>query len=71
MYIGLHVLYPLFLSDFNEPWVFSPDFPKNTQVLNFLKIRPVEAELFHVDGQTDVHDGAKVTFRNFFKAPKE
>jgi len=22
MYIGLHVKYPLFLSDFNEPWIF-------------------------------------------------
>jgi len=22
MYIGLHVKYPLFLSDFNETWIF-------------------------------------------------
>jgi len=35
-----------------------------------MKIRPVGAELFRVDGQTDVHDGAKVAFRNFSKAPK-
>jgi hypothetical protein len=26
MYIGLHVNYPLFLSDFNEIWVFLTDF---------------------------------------------
>jgi len=27
-YIGLHVKYPLFLSDFNEAWIFSTDFLK-------------------------------------------
>jgi len=26
MYIGLNVKYPLFLSDFNEPWIFPTDF---------------------------------------------
>jgi hypothetical protein len=28
IYIGLHVKYRLFLSDFNEPWVFSTNFRK-------------------------------------------
>jgi len=28
MYIGLHVQYPLFLSDFSEKWIFSTDFRK-------------------------------------------
>ena len=28
MYIGLHVKYPLFLSDFNETWIFMRDFQK-------------------------------------------
>ena len=45
---GLHVKYPLVLSDFNENYSFS----KNTQTLNFIKIRPVGAELFHADGRT-------------------
>ena len=26
MYIGLHVKYPLILSDFNYTWIFSIDF---------------------------------------------
>ena len=26
------------------------------QILNLMKICPVEAELFHTDGQTDRHD---------------
>ena len=29
-------------------------FMKNTRIPNFMKIHPVGAQLFHVDGQTDV-----------------
>jgi len=29
-------------------------FFKNTHILNFIKIDPVGAKLFHVDGQTDM-----------------
>ena len=53
------------------------DYFKNTQIKNFVKIRPVEAELFHADGQTDVQMGEEtvmltliVAFRNFADAPK-
>jgi len=49
MYIGLHVKYPLFLSDFNETYI-SRQFSKNLQISNLMKIRPVGAELFHADG---------------------
>jgi hypothetical protein len=28
-------------------------FLKGTQISNFIKIRPVGAQLFHADGQTD------------------
>jgi hypothetical protein len=52
MYIGLRVEYPLFMSD------FPTDFQKNTQISNFMKIRPVGAELFHADGRTDKHEAA-------------
>jgi hypothetical protein len=53
MSIGLHEKYPLFLSEFNETSIFSTLFPKNTKLSNFMKIRPVGAQLFHAHGQTD------------------
>ena len=42
---------------------------ENTAILNFMKIRPVGAELFYTDGRTDM---AKLTdvFRNFTNASK-
>jgi len=38
---------PLFLSDFNGTLNFLDRFSKNAQISNFIKIRPVTAELFH------------------------
>jgi hypothetical protein len=64
MYIGLHVKYPLLLSDFNENWIISTDFSKNTQISNFTKIRPAGAELFDADGRTDMTK-LVVALRNF------
>ena len=57
MYIGLYVKYRLFLSDFNETWIFRDSFPKSTQISNLMKIRLVGAELFHADWQTDEETG--------------
>jgi hypothetical protein len=79
MYIGLHVNYPLCLSDFNETWISSADIreKKPPQMWNFMKIRPVGAKLFHAgvracgptdgrtDGQTDRHDEANSRFLQF------
>jgi len=53
MFIGLNVKYSLFLSYFNDNLNFIDIFSKNTQISNFIKIRPVGAELFHADGWTD------------------
>jgi hypothetical protein len=66
MYLGLHVKYPLFLSDFNETWIVSADFRKNTQILNFMKILSVGAELFRADWRTDRHDDANSCFSQFW-----
>jgi hypothetical protein len=65
MYIGLRVKNLLFLSDFNVTWIFS----KNTQISNFMKIRPVGVELFHADGRTEMMK-LIVAFRNFADAPE-
>jgi hypothetical protein len=68
MYIGLHVKYPLFLSDFKESCIFSTDFEKSSNVK--LHENPlVGPPLFHADGQTDMTK-LIVAFRNFVNAPK-
>ena len=36
-----------------------------------MKIRPLESELFHADGQTDTFDEAVAAFRSCTKSPKD
>ena len=61
----------LLFSDFNKTWIFSTVFfSKNSQTSNFMKIRPVGAELLHADGQTDM-TYLTVAYRNFAKAYKK
>jgi hypothetical protein len=74
MYKRLHVRVndPLFLSGFNYTFI-SSICSRNTQILNFVKIRPVGAKLFRSDGQTNGHtDITKliVAFSNFTNGPK-
>jgi len=69
MYFGLHVKYPLFLSDLMK-LEFSWQIFEITQISNFMKIRPVAAKLFHADGQTD-KTKLIVTFGNFANVPKK
>ena len=38
---------------FNETWILTTDFLKILKLQNFMKIRPVVAELSHADGQRD------------------
>jgi hypothetical protein len=52
IYIGLQVKYPLFLSDFNETWVFSTCFRKPLKYQILLKFLRWD-KLFHADGQAD------------------
>jgi hypothetical protein len=42
--------------------IFSLDFRKNTQMQNFMIIRPVVAELFHSDGRTERQEEANSQF---------
>jgi len=69
VYTDLHVKYPLLLSDVNKTWSFFDRFSKNTQISNYMKIRPVRAKLFHadgrMDGRTDRHDEANGLFSKF------
>jgi hypothetical protein len=66
MWKRLYVNYSLFLSDFNETWIFWTCFRK-TQISDSIKIRPAEAELFHADGRTKKL--IIISFRNFANAP--
>ena len=69
--IGLHVKYPSFLSDCNETWGFHDRFSKNTQISNFIKIRPIGAELLYANLATDgqagrqKHDATNSRFLKF------
>jgi len=49
---------------------FLDSFSTNIQTPNFVKIRPVGAELFHADGQTDMTK-LIVAFRNFANVPND
>jgi hypothetical protein len=53
MYIGRHVKCPLLLSDFKESRIFWTDFRKIFKS-NFIKIRPVGAELFNAGGRMNI-----------------
>jgi hypothetical protein len=49
---------------------FLSRFSKNSQIPNFMKIRPVGAELFHADRRTDMTK-LIVAFRNFAQAARK
>ena len=71
MYIVLHVKYPLFFSDFNRTLIFATVFfSKNTKKPNFMKIRPVGAQLCNADGRTADMKKLIVSILDFANAPK-
>jgi hypothetical protein len=69
MCIGFRVKYRLFLSDFNDTWIFSTDFQK--KIIKFLKIPPSGSRIIpcgRIDRQTDMTK-LIIAFLNFAKAP--
>jgi hypothetical protein len=61
---------PVILVRFERNLNFLCRFSKNTQISNFIKIRPVGVELFRADGQTDMTK-LIVAFRSVFEHAKQ
>jgi len=63
---------PFIVARFYWDLNFLDSFSINTPIPNFMKIRPLGAELFHVDGRTDRHmTKLIVAFRNFCERVKK
>jgi hypothetical protein len=67
---------PLLLSYFKEPWIFRTDFRIIVLVTNFVKIPPVETDLFNADrarerqGEGKRQAEANILLLQFANAPK-
>jgi len=66
MYIGLHVKYPLFLSDFNETWSLWTDFQKTLKYqISRKSLHWKPSCSMRMDGRVDRHDKANSRFLQF------
>jgi len=77
MYIGVDVKYPLFLSDFNETWIFWQVFEKYSNVKfheqpsSGSQVVPCGQTEGQANRRTDKHNEANGRFRNFANATKK
>jgi hypothetical protein len=62
---------PVILVRFDWKLIFLNRCSHYTHISNFMKIRSVGDQLFHVDGETDGITKLIVAFRNFSNAPKK
>jgi len=69
VYIGLHVKYPLFLSDLTKLEYSRQIFDKYSNIK--CHDHSVGAELFHIDGRTDKHDEPNSCFSQFCESAKK
>ena len=70
MYIGLHVKYPLFLSDFNKTYILSTEFREILKYqISWKSVQWESSCYIQTDGRTDRQD-LIVAFRNFANASK-
>jgi len=80
MYISFHVIYPLFLSHFNENWIFETDFKTSnikfsensssvSRVVSFVRsfVRTDGRTDGHRDRQRDRHYAANTRLSKFCK----
>jgi len=72
--MGIHAKYPLFLSDFNESWIYSKDLKYIYIQIKNINQNPSRGTgvvpCGRADGQTNITK-LRVAFRKFAKAPKK
>ena len=55
------------MSDVKKNLIFLEIFSENALILNLMRILLVDAELFHADGETDVHKETNGRFSKFYE----